>query len=222
MAVAKGLVLAFINKKFGDKSLSKTFKESLAAKWAEKIETDTDIETFVLDREDVILEASSEADRVRNLHKPTPPKPGPPKPGDTPTETDDLDLPADTPAYVKVILENQKKMADKLERFEAEKQGQTLAAKFKAHEDIKGIPDVFLKGNMPTDEAGFDAAVAAAKADFEEFKSQNPTWTPAPAPTGSDTPGYTNQQPKPDDGKVDPGIAAFVEARKAKNEAQKV
>jgi len=61
MAVEKGLVLTAIEAKFKGKSLSKTFKENLATKWAAKIDNDTDIDDYVSDREEIILEAEREA-----------------------------------------------------------------------------------------------------------------------------------------------------------------
>ena len=64
MSVEKGKVLAAIETRFKGKSISKTYKENLAARWAAKIESETEIDDYINERADDVIEASKEADKT--------------------------------------------------------------------------------------------------------------------------------------------------------------
>lgn len=191
MAVEKDKVLAAIETKFKGKSISKTFKQNLAAKWAEKIETEDDIDTYIEDREEIITEAISEADRraVDAAKKASEKaKEAGKEPKDEPKE---VELPDDTPAWAKTLIENNKALEAKLNGFEQAQSQKTIAERFKSHEKLKGIPELLFKGRIPQTEDDFEAAVEELATDFEALaKEQNITRF------GNDKPGGAGHKPE--------------------------
>src|SRR5690606_25812043 len=143
MAVEKGKVLAAIETKFKGKSLTKNFKENIAAKWAEKIEKDDDIDGYIEDREDLILEASAEADRraVAAAKKAkeeaaeavNPEKKDEKKP--TEVKVDDS-----TPEWAKALIEQNKALSDKINAFEQAGKAKAIEDKFISDERLKHVP----------------------------------------------------------------------------------
>lgn len=160
MAVEKGKVLAAIEAKLQGKSLTKNFKENLATKWAEKIETEDDIEAFVDDREDVLLEASSEADRrAVAAAKKAKSESQEPKQEETPSVDDD------TPAWAKALIQ-------KVEGFERQQKSQTIAERFRNDERIKslkGLQEHMFKGRIPQSEEEYDAKVEEFVDDWKPY-----------------------------------------------------
>ena len=173
MAVEEGLVLVAINKKFEGKSLSKTFKENLAKKWAVKIDNETDIDAYVDDREDVVLEASTEADRraTEAVKKITPPKVEK-KEGETIIE-EKVELPSDTPEWAKALIKQNETLTAKINGFETQQTQKTLTERFKSHPELKGIPEFMFKGRIPSTEEEFDNAVSELKTDYSGFATEN-------------------------------------------------
>lgn len=171
MAVEKGKLLLAINKKFEGKSLSKTFKENLAEKWAAKIDNETDIDDYINDREDVILEASTEADRRATdaVKKLTPPN----KEGETKKSEEKVELPSDMPEWAKTLLEQNKTLVEKVNGFETQQTQKTLTERFKSHPELKGIPEFMFKGRIPTTEDEIETAVAELKTDYTAFATEN-------------------------------------------------
>lgn len=151
MAVEKGKVLARIELILKGKSLSKNFKDDIAAKWAEKIEDDDAIEDYINDREDVLIAASSEADRVRTT---TVKKEEPKVETETKKEQDDM------PAWAKSLF-------DEFKGFKAEKQKESLSDKFKKDERFKGMPDFMFKGRIPSTEEEYEPFAEELAADFK-------------------------------------------------------
>lgn len=176
MAVEKGLVLAAIELKLKGKSLSKNFKENIATKWAEKIETEDDIDNYIEDREDILLEASSEADRraVAAAKKAKESK------VETPGEEDEKKRDEDVPAWAKALTE-------KITALETQQKSKTLNERFRSDDRIKslkGVQEHMFKGRIPKSEDEYDAAV-------DEFVND---WKPYLEKTvlqgqGDDTPG---------------------------------
>src|SRR5690606_12119794 len=119
MAVEKQLVLAAIETKLKGKSLSKNFKDNLATKWAEKIEDEAGIEAYIADREDLLLEASSEADR-RAVAAAKKAKEDALKATSTTVEDDDIELPSDTPDWAKALMKQNQALAQKVQSFESQ------------------------------------------------------------------------------------------------------
>lgn len=162
MAVEKGLVLAAIEEKFKGTSLTKNFKENLAGKWAEKIENDEGIEDYVSDREDIILEASAEADRratdaIKKVKKPeSTPAPEPEKKKEEPDN--------DMPAWARSLMEE-------ITSLKSQQKRQTLAEKFKSDERVKklNIPEKMLSRYIPADEDSFETAVQDFTSDFSQL-----------------------------------------------------
>ncbi len=171
MAVEKGKLLLAINKKFEGKSLSKTFKENLAEKWAIKIDNDTEIDAYIEDREDVILEASSEADRRATdaVKKLTPSK----TEGNTEIKTEEVKVTDDAPEWAKALIAENKTLSDKINGFETQQTQKTLTERFKSHPELKGIPEFMFKGRIPSTEEEIETAVAELKTDYSIFATEN-------------------------------------------------
>jgi predicted phage tail protein len=170
MAVPKGMILIAINKAFEGKSLSKTFKENLAEKWAVKIDNETDIDAYIEDRADIILEASTEADRRATdaLRKATLLK------KEEETKIDDKpDLLQDAPEWARAMIENQKALESKITGFETQQKTKSLTERFENHPDLKGIPTFMFKGRIPTSEDDFETAVNELKTDYTSFATEN-------------------------------------------------
>lgn len=201
MAVEKGLVLAAIETKFKGKSLSKTFKDSVATKWAAKIDTEADIDEYINDREDVILEASTEADRrVTEYVKANP------KETKKTEKEETVELPADTPDYVKVMMAKMETMGAEISGFKAQNQQKSLEERFKANPDLKGIPEFMFKGRIPKTEEEFDTSVQELKTDYTAFAEANKL-----SNIGLDVPGRGNPNPNPASKEVPAEVKAFAE-----------
>jgi len=203
MAVEKGKVLIAIETKFKGKSISKTFKDNLATKWAAKIDNDTDIDSYVDDREDVVLEAVREADqRVTDALKKVPSGKDDKKPED---KEEVVKVDEDAPQWAKDLAKQNLELSQKLSGFQAQQSQQSLADRFKANPELKGIPEFMLKGRIPQSEEEFDTAVEELKADYTTFANENKL-----ANIGKDTPAGGNTPANPNDGKIDPAIEAFA------------
>lgn len=170
MAVEKGKLLIAINKKFEGKSLSKTFKENLAEKWAVKIDNETDIDAYIDDREDVILEASTEADRRATdaVKKLTPSK----QEIKTEIKTEEVTI-DDAPEWAKALIAQNKTLEAKINGFETQQTQKTLTERFKSHAELKGIPEFMFKGRIPSTEDELETAVAELKTDYSAFATEN-------------------------------------------------
>lgn len=194
--VSEGLVLTAINKKFEGKSLTKTFKENLAKKWAFKIDNETEIDSYIDDREDVILEASTEADRrATEAVKKNTPQQVVKNEGQDQTESKD-DFPADTPEWAKAIINQNKTLEAKINGFETQQTQKSLTERFKTHPELKAVPELMFKGRIPTKEEDFDAYVQELKNDYTAFATENKL-----SLLGKDTPNNfggknTNGEPK--------------------------
>ncbi|TXK52382.1 hypothetical protein FVR03_01310 [Pontibacter qinzhouensis] len=180
-------VLAAIEARLKGKSLSKNFKENIATKWAEKIDTDENIDAYIEDREDILIEASSEADRRAteaatkakgDTTKKDPDTP-PTVPAPEPPKTDD------TPAWAKALMQE-------VQTLKAEKQAQTVQQKVLSDERLKTVPKSYLKGRpLPTSEDEVDSWIEATTTDYKEFaqemKLQNFGNDTPPSGSGSPT-----------------------------------
>ena len=92
MAVEKGKVLAELELKTKGKSLSKIAKDKIAAKWADKINSDEEIASYVDDQADLLDEMAAEADRrATEATKKALEKTGAPKPEKTESSEDGKD-----------------------------------------------------------------------------------------------------------------------------------
>lgn len=169
MAIEKAKVLAALSTKFKGKSLSKTFLDKTATRYAAKIETDADMDDYINDREDDILEAGIEADRrvTAALKTPKEGEKGKPAPKEEPViDEDEL---KDAPAYVKAMMKTMQGMTDEIKGLKADKAAETISTRFSSDPRLKGIDPKLLKGRFPKTEEEFETAVEEAVEDLKEF-----------------------------------------------------
>jgi hypothetical protein len=208
MAVEKAKVLVAIELKFKGKSISKIIKENLAEKWAVKIDNETDIDDYINDREDVVLEASTEADRrateaVKKLTPSKTPIEGAPIVKEVIDETEGM-----TP-FEKMMLQKFGALETKITGFETQQSQKTLSERFKSSPEWKGVPEFMFKGRIPTTEEEFASAVSELKTDYTAFATENKL-----SILGSDVPN-TGSNFKPNEkSEVSPAIKAFAESQK--------
>lgn len=167
MAIEKSKVLAALQLKFKGKSISKTYLEKLATRYATKIETDADLDDYINEREEDIIDAGTEADRrvTAALKKPAE---GPKPTATTETEIDEDEL-KDAPPYVKVMMKQMQGMTKTIEGLQAEKTVQSLTERFLKDERLKGLDAKLLKGRYPKTEEDFENAVTEAAEDLKDF-----------------------------------------------------
>lgn len=167
--VDKGLVLKAIELKFKGKSLTKNFKENIATKWAEKIEDDASIDSYIEDREDVIIEANAEADRraIQASKKA--------KEEEVPEKKEEVGTTSDMPAWAKALVDSNKNLTDKLAGFENANKAKSIEERFLAHESIKGInlPNSVKTKYTPSSEEDFDTAIESFQTDFKPLVEAN-------------------------------------------------
>lgn len=172
MAVERALVLKAIELKFKGKSLTKNFKENIATKWAEKIEDEASIDSYIEDREDVIIEANAEADRraiqASKKAKEDAEK-GDQNPDPEPETTNDM------PAWAKALVDSNKNLTDKLAGFENANKAKSIEERFLSHESIKGInlPDSVKAKYTPTSDEDFETAIESFQTDFKPLVEAN-------------------------------------------------
>lgn len=171
MAVEEKKVLDAIELKFKGKSVTKDFKKNLAKSWAAKIDNDADIDAYINDREDVVLEASAEGDRRATAATKKPAEGTTTKAAEKATvEIDDEEL-KDAPAWAKALIAANKTLTDKVSDFESRQSQQTIATRFQNDERLKGIDAKLLKGRYPKTDEEFEAAVEEAAEDLKDFKT---------------------------------------------------
>ena len=202
MAVEKGLVLTAIEAKLKGKSASKNFKENIAAKWAEKIENEEGIQSFIDDREDVLIEACSEADRraVSAVKAATEKKEEKTEKKEETKKEDENPLNA--------LLEEFKSLKTEITTLKQEKQAESLQSKFLNHKDIKGInlPASVKEKYVPSSDEDFDSAVESFTSDFKPLVEAD-----ALSAYGNDKPtGSTDRKPAAETKKLSPEQAKKV------------
>ena len=172
MAVEKAKVRAMLDTKTAGKNLTPAYKDSIAANYADKIETDEDIENYVSDRVDTIIISSSEIDRARTIastaKKEEPAQPA--QPAVVPAKTESGE---DVPAYMKAFMEQQAaqlaELKGQLAQQTAEKTQATLAERFTKDERMAGIPVSLALKFAPKTEAEFEAAVTDATTTLADY-----------------------------------------------------
>jgi hypothetical protein len=171
MAIDKAKVLAALQLKFKGKSLSKTFLDKTATRYAAKIETDADMDDFINEREDDILAAGEEADR-RVTAATKKPKEDDGKGGKTDAKDepvlDDDELAKLTP-FEKMMMKKLEGMTATISGLQAEKTADTIATRFANDPRLKGIDPKLYKGRIPKTEAEFEATVEEVAEDLKDF-----------------------------------------------------
>lgn len=179
--------MAAIELRFKGKSLTKTFKEQLAEKWAEKIESEDGIDTFINDREDVILAASHEGDRRATAASAKAKQDAAEaingKQQDQ-TQQQDQATPEGMPEWMKPFMTQFQDLAKTVNGMQQARTAETLQQRFEKDERLKGIPAPLLHGRYPTKEEDFEAAVAATQEALKPFVDKLAT-----VDFGKDTPG---------------------------------
>lgn len=170
MAVELSKVLENLTTKLKGKSVSKTYIKSVATRYAAKIETEADMDEYVNDRLDDIIEAGVEADRrvTAALKKP--------KEGDGSTKADtkteveiDEDELKDAPPYVKAMMKQMKGMSDTITSLQSEKSADAIKTRFINDPKLKGIDPKLLKGRIPTKEDDYETFLEEAYEDLKDF-----------------------------------------------------
>lgn len=173
MAVPKDKLLTAIENKFKGKSLTKNFKEAISAKWAEKIDKEEDIEAYLNDREDVILEASAEADR-RATEAAVKAKAEATKPVEQKVDQPEkVETPADAPDYIKALNKQLEAMATQIQSMQAEKSKASISERIMKDERLKDVPDFMKQRAIPAKEEDFENTVEALANDWKQFSEQN-------------------------------------------------
>lgn len=208
MPVAKEKVIAALNLKTKGKNVSQKLKDSYATRYADKIATDEEIDAFIDDRLDDIVDAQKEADR-RASEASTKAKQeaadaiAGKKPNEPAGEQQD-DLPADTPAWAKTLIEQNKKLTGRVDAMDAAKTHESIAERFKKDERLKNVPEFMFKGRIPIKDEDYETAVTELATDFKPhaerfaFSGQQ-----SDKPRGGASSGGG-------EGKVDPAITAFA------------
>jgi len=192
MAVPKEKVITALNAKLAGKNVSQKLKDSYATRWADKIETEEDIDNFVGDRSDDLLDAQKEADR-RATEAGTNARKEAAKAAAGEPKTDEPEqnkLPDDTPPYIKALMAKLEGMEAKVNGFEASKQAETIEQRFLGLEKVKDKPLGIAKRYVPKTEEEFEAAAAQLEADFAPVVAQQQVYgfgldkPPASTPAG--------------------------------------
>jgi len=175
MAVPKDKVKAALDIKFKGKSVSKDLKDSIAARWADKIEDEEGIDAYISDREDDVLDAAKEADRRATAATAKAKADAEKAVRGESTETEkpeDTGIHADTPEWAKALILQNKALADKVNAIEAGKQAQSIAERFNKDPRVKDVPEFIRAGYIPTSEADFEEKATALSTKFGEFSTQ--------------------------------------------------
>lgn len=195
MAVERAKVLAAIKTVLKGKSLSKDFKENISAAWAAKIDTDEDIEKYINDREDVLFEASNEADRRTTQALKEKSLGSEPVAGSEQKEPK-IKVSDDTPKWAKALIEQNQKLEQRFTALQTAKTQESLAERFKNDERLQGMPVELLHGRYPTKEEDFESAVEATATTLKPFIEKLGT-----SRFGNDAPPSAGKR-LPSDGKV--------------------
>lgn len=204
MAVEEKGLRAKIELKFKGKSLSKNFKDALAKKWAPKIDTEEDVDDYIDDREDIILETASEGDRIRTeaaKKKPT-----------TTVETVETDEDNDEgKTEMQKLMAEITKLTGVVTGLQQKETQQTIQQQAMKHESLKGIPASYFKGrSLPEKEEDIETWAESLKTDYSEFAAE--LNIQPKSEEGGESPKFTGhfQTEADTKGKVDPAITKFA------------
>lgn len=171
MAISKDAVQAKFLVKFPKVNLSKTFKDSLIKRIADKLDSEDEIDATLDVYDPIIVDAAAEADRIRTASKKE--LDALKKPVIETTEEKPVDeLPADTPEYIKQLLGVVTKLSTKVDAFEQNKVKDTLTDRFNKDERIKDIPAFMRTGYIPKTEEEFEAKVLELSTEYTTFAQE--------------------------------------------------
>lgn len=187
MAISKDVVKTKFTAKFGKVNAPKTYKEFLITRFYNKVKDDEDetqLDSLIEDNEDLVRESAAEFDRVRTQATKDAKK--------TPEqikeeENKEVELPEDTPAYVKAIMAQLKKQDEKLAGFEQQTAQKSLEQRFTSDPRLKGIPAFALKGYVPKTEEELESNIEAITGEYAAFAQENKI-----AAIGDDAPDRAN------------------------------
>lgn len=208
MAVEEKKVLDALELKFKGKSISKDFKKAIAKKWAAKIDNDTDIDGYIEDREDVVLEAASEGDRrATEASKKSKAEIVKTVTGE---ETTTEEEPTTEIGKLMKMVEGLQKTVQTMQQADTSK---TLTERFNSDPRLKGIDPKLLKGRVPATEAELEAAITEAAEDLKDFiKTEDQQNGGVKVGFKTDRPGFGGKQEnqQQQNAKVPDAVKAFT------------
>jgi len=179
MPVAKDKVLPILENILKGKSASKTFKDELAAEYADMIDTEEGIEAFLNNQSRIIIKAVSEADRRATdatkkakqdaLDALNPPKDEPAQPTADPNQ----------PAYVAELMKQMAEMRGEINGFRSQQSQQTIAQRYQS--DVEkmqqelgvALPASTVARFTPTSDDGYGASLTELKELAAGMKQAN-------------------------------------------------
>lgn len=207
----KEKILAAIKAKFPKVNLSKKRLDAIAAKIETKvIDDETKIDAAINDFNDFnpIEEIAKHDDKVRNLEakiKETE-KPADKK-DDKKTEPEKVELPEDTPSWVKTMLENQNKLNAEIAQIRGEKVVATIREQLTT-KHLKDIPTSYwAKRALPEKADDIETFADEVKADYNTFTQELTDKGLANIPL----PGGATGSAKDKQAAVSPEIKAYAE-----------
>lgn len=216
MPVPKDKVVTKLNEKYKGRSLSKDFKNKLAEKWAEKIDTEEDIDSYINDRDDIILETISESDRrAKQASDKAKEDAARAVKGDVVEDKKEPEIPDDTPAYMKAFMKEFKSLKEELGSFKAAKSQETIYDRFKNEFAESKVPESMLKRYAPQSEEDFESAKEELTKTWGEIAPANQQQGKR---FGGDIPagGANKQVAGSTSTKPDEAVVAFAKAQNEK------
>lgn len=157
------------------KSLGVNLAKERLQQWSDKISkrfteesTDEEINAYVDDFKDLIIEQAKQDDRLRSLENQKPK-------ADTPPTTPTVEQPKDdTPEWAKALLKE-------VEQLKTEKLQDTLKSQFLSDEKVKGVPKALLETLAPKSAEEYETAIERVNNIALEFNKALPDTTPKTA-----------------------------------------
>lgn len=201
----KKLLSARIKALYPNTNLSQQRMNEITDRLSKKLADDADetaIDAAVNDFNDYnpLSEIAKTDDKIRGLEKKKDPAPN-----DDPKPNDKIELPEDTPAWAKALLEQNHKLAEKVNGFEQQQTQKTVAERFTSDERVKNIPAFIRDKYIPSDASQIDQAIESLTTAFTGFAEEHKLNT-----LGKDNPGGAGGNPPTGAGKVDPDLVAFA------------
>lgn len=174
----KDKILAAIKAKFPGVNLSKKRLEAIAAKIELKViddESKIDAALATYDEYNSLAELAKQDDALRNLEAHKKANPGKKEDPIKPIEVVEPPLDENTPAWVKLILEQNKKLSEGLAAIQGEKAQSTIRTKLTTLLSEKGkeVPASYWgKRAIPEKEEELDAFVTDVQTDYSAFKKE--------------------------------------------------
>ena len=156
------------------RALGANLSKERLQQWSDKISkrfteesSEEEINAYVDDFKDLIIEQAKQDDRLRSLENQKPK-------ADTPPNTPPEQSKDDTPEWAKALLKG-------VEQLKTEKLQDTLKSQFLSDEKVKGVPKTLLETLAPKSAEDYETAIERANAIALEFNKSLPDTTPKSA-----------------------------------------